>query len=504
MKRPRLLLLLSGIAAAAACTAESARDTVQIIVVPGAAGASGSDAGAPSAGQGGAGQGGAGAGKAGATPAGGMAGAPGVTAGSSGSAGGKLDGGVPDAAPKDAAPDAPPMPKGPTRYPYGPRHSPMTGEIVSRLKAAMATGAGRKDVFAKVGDSITVNSGFLGCFAKGDVMLGTHPDLAPSIDHFKKTLADGAATSFDRTTLAAVVGWSAAKATGGDPSPIEQEVAVVKPAFAVMMLGTNDTYEQGVVGFDKNLRLGVDQLLALGVVPLLSTIPPRGDKPDANRLVPEMNAVVRAIAEERGVPLMDYWQTLIGLTDFGLASDGVHPQVYVSGGAHPCWLTDAALSEGVNQRNLITLEALDRARRFLASTAPAEPDPPALAGKGTHAEPFVVDGLPFVHHGDSAVDGESTWDKYSCSSADEGGREIVYRVTVPAAEKVSVRVFASDGADVDVHWLSASDAGACVARDDRHVEVDVAAGTYFVSVDTFVSGGKALAGDYRLTIVPVE
>lgn len=487
--------------AAAACGVESGRDGAVVVVTPGASAGSGGGSAT-----GGAGSQAAGAG--GVLAAAGTAGAP--DAGVDAPPDAPKDA-APDApkdaapdAPKDAAPDAPPKPAGPTRYPYGPRHSPLTASVVARLKAIAAKGAGRADVFAKVGDSITVNTGFLACFAKSDVMLGSHGDLGPTVDFFKKTSADGAATSFDRTTLAAVVGWSASKAAGGSPSPIEQEVAAIKPAYAVVMLGTNDTYEQGVAILDKYLRLGVDQLLALGVVPLVSTIPPRGDKADANRLVPEMNAVVRAVAEERGVPLMDYWQTLTGLADFGLAGDGVHPQSYVSGGAHPCWLTDAALSEGVNQRNLITLESLDRARRILGGTGAPDPDPPALAGAGTHAAPYVVDALPFVHHGDTTTDGDDGWDTYGCSTANEGGREVLYRVTLGAPRRVSVRVFSSDGADVDVHVLSSADPSACVARDDRHVELDLVAGTHFVSVDTFVASGKPLAGPYRVTIVPVE
>ncbi len=469
--------------AAGACGVESARERPVVLVTTGVAGAATAGTG----------------------------GAEGAGAGGLAQGGGGVGGALPDAgadAPEDAAPDAPKDAAPPvvtaTRYPYGARHSPLTTSIVTRLKAVRAKGAGRADVFAKVGDSITVNPGFLACFAKADVNLGAHAALAPTVAFFKQTPAAAAATSFDRVTLAAVVGWSASKAAGGSPSPIEQEVAAIDPAYAVVMLGTNDTYEQGVAILDRYLRLGVDQLLAAGVVPLLSTIPPRGDKADANRLVPEMNAVVRAVAEERGVPMMDYWQTLAALPEYGLSADGVHPQVYVSGGARPCWLTDAALSEGVNQRNLITLEALDRARRVIGGAGASDPEPPSLDGQGTHASPFVVDQLPFVHHGDTKSDGQAGWGVYSCSAADEGGREVLYRFTLAAPRRVSARVFSSDGADVDVHLLSAADPGACVARDDRHVEADLAAGTHYLAVDTFSAASGPQAGPYRVTIVPVE
>jgi hypothetical protein len=49
----------------------------------------------------------------------------------------------------------------------------------------------------------------------------------------------------------------------------------------------------------------VDRLLAEGIIPILSTIPPRDDSASADRMVPRYNAVVRAIAQTRGVPLVD-------------------------------------------------------------------------------------------------------------------------------------------------------------------------------------------------------
>ncbi|MBL8715942.1 MAG: hypothetical protein JNL79_08095, partial [Myxococcales bacterium] len=77
---------------------------------------------------------------------------------------------APDAA-KDARTDAPtdtppPPPSGPTRYPFGPLQSPMSAAVIARAKKAIeGAPTHRPDVFAKVGDSITVNTNFLNCFA---------------------------------------------------------------------------------------------------------------------------------------------------------------------------------------------------------------------------------------------------------------------------------------------------------------------------------------------------
>jgi hypothetical protein len=388
---------------------------------------------------------------------------------------------------------------GPTRYPAGILHSPMTRAVIDRLQAVLAAGSGQSGVFSKIGDSITADPNFLDCFAGSDVELDQYGALEPTRAFFAATVVDGTHTSFDRTSLAATVGWTAAKALAGSPSPIDQEVAAISPALAVVMFGTNETDPCCVASFERNLTSVVDALLAHSVVPLLSSIPPRGDS-TANALVPEMNAVVRVVAQRRQVPYMDLWQRLIGLNRYGLAPDGVHPQSYVSGGAHPCLLTPTGLTEGMNQRNLLTLQALDRARTFLEESAPAEDAPPPLDGAGTWEAPRVVDALPFVDVGDTSQSSTSVVDVYSCAPQNEGGPEIVYEVRLTQAATLRARVFEDPGVDVDLMWLDAPAAGACLQRADNVLDIQAQPGTYYLAIDTFVSG-QPKAGPYRLTLV---
>lgn len=376
----------------------------------------------------------------------------------------------------------------------------MSAAVVDRLKAVLAASSGRPDVFAKVGDSITVTTAFLGCLDGSDVDLADHTALDPTRAFFAATLADATSSSYDRATKAAVVGWSAGAALSGDPTPIEAEVAEIAPGFAVIMFGTNDTYAGGQRTFERNLLADVDALLALGVVPLMSTIPPRGDSATANELVPEMNTIIRAIAQYRQVPLTDLYQTLVDLPDYGHSGDGVHPATYLEGSYHGCWFTQAGLTAGMNNRNLVTLEALDRARRFLVEAAPPEDSPPPISGSGAHADPIVVDAVPFADDR-TTVGAESAFDVYDCGAQDESGPEIVYELTLAAATHIRATVFADDGVDVDLHWLSSPSTDACVARHDHTIDLTAGPGTYTLVADTFVSGGVAQSGGYRLTIV---
>lgn len=393
---------------------------------------------------------------------------------------------------------------GPVRYPPGQRHSPWANSVVDKGKTILAAGTGRQDIFAKIGDSNTVNTGFLNCFAGNDIKLGQSPELQPTIDYFKQTLADGSKNSFNRTTLAAKVGWSSGDLTVGSPNPIEQELAALTPAFAVIMLGTNDTYPQGVEPFGNNMLRMVDLLAMRGVVPILTTIPPRSDTAEAKALVPEMNAIVRAVAQARQIPMFDLFGALEPLVDYGLVNDGIHLQIYSDmGSAHACWLGMNGLTEGMNQRNLITLEALDKARRFWVNQEAPETRPPDIAGEGTWQSPYEIDALPFVDNRDTQGVATSVADKYSCSTANESGPEIVYRLKLATQKNLRIRVIDDGAVDIDVQFMKdPGGADNCLGRNDKVLDVTAGPGTFWISADTFVdASGKKLAGPYLLTIV---
>jgi hypothetical protein len=380
----------------------------------------------------------------------------------------------------------------PVRYPAGVLHSAYGQQVIDRMTQIVSATPHRKDWFMKVGASNTVNTNFLHCFAGTDVMLEGSQALAPNLTYWH---------GFDRTSLAATVGWTASRPLEGTPTWIQQEVAAVNPAFAVLMMGTNDTEPTGVHRFETNLRKLIDAILVEQVVPIVSTIPPRGD-PTFDAVVPEMNAVIRALAQSRQVPYIDLWQTLTPLPSQGLISDGVHLNVFVMSGAHGCWFTPAALMFGHNQRNRLQLTALDRARHFLIDGAPAEPTPPSL-GKGTWDDPRVVDALPFVDDGDTVKSTTTTASMYSCGAQDESGPEIIYKIELTESTKLRARVFVDDEVDVDLHWLTGPDASMCTDRDDKTLDITAGPGTFWLAADTFVSAGQPKPGAYRLTLVKV-
>ena len=402
-----------------------------------------------------------------------------------------LDGGG-DAGSPDAGP------RGPTLYPYETRHSPIDRTIADDLRAIATSHPERADdVFAKVGDSITVSTAFLACFTGGTVDLDGREALRPTIDHFRVGDADGS-DPFRRVSLAAGSGWSASRVLMGTPSPLRQELDALAPRFASLMYGTNDAGFVDVDSFGRNMTAIVDAMLAAGTIPILSSIPPRDDDAAADRRVPLFNGIVRALAQSRGLPFVDFHRELVPLPGHGLAGDGVHPQASMGG----CVLTAAGLRAGSNVRNLLVLEALDRLRRVVIEGEEAiEPSAPHLTGSGTMDDPFVVTSLPFAAHLDTRTMGESRVDRWACGTADEGGAEVRFRVHLEAASSVTAVVSSGAGADLDVHLAPSGSTSACLARDNRQLDLDLAAGDYDLVIDTYRGTSGPEAGEGLVVLV---
>jgi len=422
-----------------------------------------------------------------------------------------LDGIRPDGAP--GAPDAVVQPmgdamiirrpdggvEGSPRYPADRDHSPLTPWIADRLRAIADRAPRAPDVFAKVGDSVTVSRAFMRCFGADDIQLGGRDALWQTIEHFRAGDAAGG-DPFRRDSQAATVGWSAWHPQQGDPSPLDIELDLLDPRFAVIMYGTNDIQNRDIDAYALQMWALIDGIIERGVIPILSTIMPRDDDADADALVPRYNAVVRALAQGRAVPLVDFHRTLSPLADHGLGPDRLHPSVAPAGA---CDLSPDGLAYGYNLRNLLTLTALDRARRALIEPAP---DPPAVRTDawGTIDDPIVIDALPFTDLRDTRDAPGDDLDAYPGCGApqDESGPEVVYALELDRPTVVRARLYDRGAVDIDLHLLS--DAGgpaACLDRNHRTIEASLGPGTWYFVLDTFVDGGIERSGEYLFTLI---
>jgi peptidoglycan/LPS O-acetylase OafA/YrhL len=363
-------------------------------------------------------------------------------------------------------------------YPPDRRHSPITAAIAARL-AAIAPGHQAR-VFAKVGDSITASDDFLKCF-DGNPDLGA-TGLAPALAYYAAGNAAGA-SPFGRTSLAAVGGTTAAAPLAGSPCTLDRELAAVDPKLAIVMFGTNDVRTGRTVDdFGSDLWSLVDRTLAAGVIPALSSIPPMDGDPGADARIPIFNSVIRAVAQGRGVPFVDYHRDMLALPNRGISGDGLHPSKSPSGA---CALTASGLAYGYNVRNLVTLEVLARVKAALDGTASDSAGPPRV-GTGFANDP-VIAALPLADLGDTRVgDAGST-----CGSTT--GKAIIYSLQLATAKSLEVHVVDHDGVDVDIHLRLGT---TCLASGDKAVTAMVGPGTVQIIVDA-----KSPATDGEFVIV---
>jgi hypothetical protein len=230
---------------------------------------------------------------------------------------------------------------------------------IDRLQSILRAGAHaglKTGVFSKVGDSLTANGIFLAPFGAGNYDLAGYACLQDVIDFFvRETAREG--NSFINPSLAAKTGWRAedvldpARAPppcAEDEPPLDCEFRIVRPAIAVILLGTNDAAAP-TGSYEESMEAIIARTLERGILPILSTLPEQ-----ENRDVGPYNVFLRDLAQRRDVPLIDLSAALAALPRHGLGPDGIHLSWVEPADFHPQYL-----SHGMTVRNLLTLQMLD-------------------------------------------------------------------------------------------------------------------------------------------------
>ena len=221
----------------------------------------------------------------------------------------------------------------------------------------------------------------IGCQG-ADEDLGDYSSLESTISFFRTTTFPtgysdawcGVANSFSANSVSADSGWSADYALAvlnplpsGCAAPNNTallcELKRKKPSIVLIMYGTNDLERYNDVNaFRTQLTTIVQKSVAAGVIPVLSTIPPRVGYTDH---VSSYNAAIIAVAQAQQVPLWNYWRTFQGsmMVNGGLDADGVHPNIYL--GDQGANFTTTGLRYGYNQRNLTAVQVLEAIKRIV-------------------------------------------------------------------------------------------------------------------------------------------
>ncbi len=124
------------------------------------------------------------------------------------------------------------------------------------------------------------------------------------------------------------------------------------PSFAIISLGTNDTYyvTRDPTVYERNMRVIIEETISLGILPILAT---KADNLEGDH---SMNTTVARLAMEYELPLWNFWLAVQDLPDKGLL-DGEHLTT-ISYLNFTDFSRPHALEYGMQRKNLTALQVL--------------------------------------------------------------------------------------------------------------------------------------------------
>jgi hypothetical protein len=172
--------------------------------------------------------------------------------------------------------------------------------------------------FSVFGDCQSEPEVFMGVYETDpDLAAGLPPDLQETVAWFTGSFNRDAPTIEGGTTAGAVLwpAWHKNEFTCDVyETPLQCELRIHRPSFVILHVGTH--YENRNEDY---LRMILDQLIAAGVVPILST------KADNRELDERVNASYARLAVEYDLPFWNFWAAVDSLPNHGVYSRPEYP-----------------------------------------------------------------------------------------------------------------------------------------------------------------------------------
>ena len=250
------------------------------------------------------------------------------------------------------------------------------GQVSQRVREIYQSGLALDNhphVFSRIGDCASAAPAFLVGF-DGNYNLGEYTALQPTVDYFRG--------SFGRPSLAAKAGLNSAglltklwtgKECKKDESLLDCQYRLDHPSFAFIAIGTNEAYyvHENPGSFEHNMRIILDDTLARGIVPILST---KADNVEGDQSI---NDTIARLAIEYQIPLWNFWLAVQPLPDHGMVDPEHLKSISYLNFAD--FSKPDSLQYGVQVHNLTALQMLDLMRRQLGENAAVESTPTPTA-----------------------------------------------------------------------------------------------------------------------------
>lgn len=261
----------------------------------------------------------------------------------------------------------------PPSYPLDSYKGNIRPDVLRQIFARGQATDKRANVFSKIGDSMTAGrySSYLSMIGHWQYDLDSYSYLQPTVDLYMSGETIPGFNAFNHISFAAGNGWLAssllAESVPGCESgeaPVACEYRRSKPSVALIMIGTNDSGGVPLADYRAQLQQIIQISLDNGVIPVLSTLPPKRLNPLVDgRIESEFNPTILNLAQEYGLPYIDLWGALQQPGVQALAPDGVHVAEPPSG--KPTYFWPQNMYYAATIRNVLTLQMLTLLRQAL-------------------------------------------------------------------------------------------------------------------------------------------
>lgn len=210
-----------------------------------------------------------------------------------------------------------------------------TWDYATPMKAVAAKFHGTPGVVIHIGDSITYANGY-GAWARHGqgqtaedkaVLEWMHTGKQDNTDGWYLAAVDREGNRSDTAVSGITLQQYLQGGKSGIPS-IAKQIETYNPQIVVMMLGTNDVGQgRTLTEYKADLETAVKTVLDNGTVLVLTTLSPWQGKTE---LVSKYNDVIREVAKEHGLPLVDFYAAIMTL-----APNDWNGTIIGKGDAHP-------------------------------------------------------------------------------------------------------------------------------------------------------------------------
>jgi hypothetical protein len=199
---------------------------------------------------------------------------------------------------------------------------PSISARMRRLYQRAARNGRSPRMFAAIGDCNSLHNIYLEPIATGALDLSSQPYLNSTLDTFRPAFFRGSLAVNGGYNSASILDplWANPRECARGESPYACELRVSMASVAFILLGTGDNHSWR--SFEANYRALLQYALNLGVVPVAVTKADALETIEGGAPPSYINDVIRRLAGEYGVPLLDFDLATSTLDNHGLLDEG--------------------------------------------------------------------------------------------------------------------------------------------------------------------------------------